>query len=251
MKTLFFLIAIPLVSCAPPYKRIVPDELKTLNDFSRAKNQLAENLLSDARDMDFYGVNYAEGYVIDAREIQKRLSVFDSNIVLHSVEESEMLTLALIAKESYDEFFYNKNFSDSITQLSCADSIVYPFLHLINHHKINLEGQKTKKILNENSKKTEWSLAEGIAPFFEDAMKLIELSSFSDEEKEIMLLYARILVVKYYDHSFRRSEIRGTKRLFVSRNDWLVFKKNEFLQNYPSTKYRPFLESIEPITAAD
>lgn len=258
MKSLLFFIAFLLVSCAPPYKPVVASDLKTLNDFSRAKNQIAENLLSDARDMDYHVCDYAKTYVRNAREIQNRLSVFDTNVEFLSVEESEMLTLALIAKGSYDELFYNKYFSDSITQLSGIDSIVYPFLYLIDHHEINLKKQKTKKILNGNSKKTLESLAEGVHGYFTDAMELIARSSFSDEEKEIMLFYARILMVRYdffYYHvrwNFKEVKLKEVKvPPFGGRNDWLVLNKKNFLQYFPNTKYRSFLENMRPITIED
>ena len=111
MKYLLLLIAILLISCAgTQYKEIVASELKTLDDFAKAKDQLADNYLYKARDFDLNVVNYAQEYVLEAREILVKLSVFDSNIVLLSVEESELLTLALIAKNTnYDPYIYGES----------------------------------------------------------------------------------------------------------------------------------------------
>ena len=243
MKPLLLLIAILLVSCAgPQYKKIVASELKTLDDFAKAKDQLADNYLYEARDFDLNVVNYAEEYVLEARKILVKLSIFDSNIVLLSVEESELLTLALIAKNTnYDPYIYGESL-DSNKELSPTDYMVNQFLQAINNHNSNIEKQKTKKILNGNSPKTEKSLAAGI--FFNNAKKNIISQAFSDEERDIMLLYSQFLMIKYR-FSFRQElyEI-GEFRAFDNGEEWLYENKTKFLRNHPNTKYRPFLDAI-------
>lgn len=222
---LLLLLTILLISCAgAKYKKIVPSELKTLDDFSKAKDQLADNYLYKAHDFDLNVVNYAAEYIFEAKEIIDRLSAFDSNLVLLSVEESELLTLALISKGE------------------TLDSTINPFLLAIVNHNSNIEKQKTKEILNGYSTKTKRSLAEGIHFF---AVKdFIQECSCSSEEKEIMLLYAQFLLIKY---KFRfRQELYNIDEFeaFDNGDKWLDKNKKKFLKNHPNTKYRSFLESI-------
>jgi hypothetical protein len=126
---LLLLLTILLISCAgAKYKKIVPSELKTLDDFSKAKDQLADNYLYKAHDFDLNVVNYAAEYIFEAKEIIDRLSAFDSNLVLLSVEESELLTLALISKGG-----------------ESLDSAINPFLLAIVNHNSNIEKQRLKK----------------------------------------------------------------------------------------------------------
>ena len=138
--TLLLLLTFFLLSCAE-YKKIVTNELKTLDDFSKAKDQLADNYLYKANDFDLHVVNYTSDYISETQEVMDKLSAFDSSIVFHSVEESELLTLALISKGGY--------YGESL------DSIVNSFLQAIDNHNSNIEKQKNQKILNGNSTKTE------------------------------------------------------------------------------------------------
>ena len=228
---LLLLLTILLSSCAG-YKKIVTSELKTLDDFSKAKDQLADNYSYKANDFDLHVVNYAADYISEAREVMDKFSEFDSSIAFHSVEESELLTLALISKGGYYE--------------ESLDSIVNSFLQAIDKHSNNIEKQKTKKILNGNSTKTERLLAEGI--YFYAAQDNITSRDISDEEKEIMLLYAKFLLIKY---NFRfRQHLYNINEFDAFDNDdkWLDKNKKKFLQNYPNTKYRTFLNSITAAT---
>lgn len=94
-----------------------------------------------ANDFDLHVVNYTSDYISETKEVMDKLSAFDSSIVFHSVEESELLTLALISKGGY--------YGESL------DSIVNSFLQAIDNHNSNIEKQKNQKILNGNSTKTE------------------------------------------------------------------------------------------------
>ena len=120
--------------------------------------------------------------------------------------------------------------------------MVNRFLQAINNHNSNIEKQKTKKILNGNSPKTEKSLAAGI--FFDNAKKNIISQAFSGEEQDIMLLYSQFLMTKY---SFRFRQYLydiGEFRAFDNGEEWLYENKTKFLRNHPNTKYRPFLDAI-------
>ncbi len=225
--TLLLLLTIFLLSCTG-YKKIVTNELKTLDDFSKAKDQLADNYLYKANDFDLHVVNYTSDYISETQEVMDKLSAFDSSIVFHSVEESELLTLALISKGGY--------YGESL------DSIVNSFLQAIDNHNSNIEKQKNQKILNGNSTKTERTLAQEI--YFDAAKNFIISKASSDEERDIMLLYAQFLLIKYSfpfrQHLYDIDELGA----FDNGEKWFDKNKKIFLQNHPNTKYRPFLDNI-------
>ncbi|WP_290764304.1 hypothetical protein [Fibrobacter sp. UBA4297] len=227
--TLLLLLTILLISCAgAKYKKVAPSELKTMDDFSKAKDQLADNYLYKANDFDLHVVNYASDYISETQEVMNKLSAFDSSIVFHSVEESELLTLALISKGGY----YGE----------ALDSIINSFLQAIDNHNSNIEKQKNQKILNGNSTKTERTLAQGI--YFDDAKHFIISKAVSDEERDIMLLYAQFLLIKYSfpfrQHLYDIDELGA----FDNGEKWYDKNKKKFLENHPNTKYRPFLDNI-------
>lgn len=243
MKPLLLLIAILLTSCAGTQYKVATSELKNLDDFSEAKDLLANNFKSPAKDSARNAVNYTPEYLKQAKEIQVKLSTFDSNMVFNSVEETELLTLSMISNAQYYEPSTNEGSLDSVTKLSPTDSIVNTFLQAIDNHNSNIEKQKTKKILNGDSTKTERAIAESI--HFEAAKKNISSRAFSDEERDVMLLYTQYLLIKY-NLNFRRYLHKIDELSLIDNgNEWFDTNKQKFLQKHPNTKYVIFLNSIQ------
>ena len=243
MKPLLLLIAILLTSCAGTQYKVATSELKNLDDFSEAKDLLANNFKSPAKDSNRNVVDYTPEYLKQAKEIQVKLSTFDSNMVFYSVEETELLTLSMISNAQYYEPSNSKESLDSVTKLSPTDSIVNIFLQAIEKHASNIEKQKAKKILNGDSTKTERAIAESI--HFEAAKKNISSRAFSDEERDVMLLYTQYLLIKY-NLNFRRYLHKIDKLSIIDNGDeWFDTNKQKFLQKHPNTKYVIFLNSIQ------
>lgn len=228
MKSLFLLIAFLLMSCAGTQHKIVTSELKDLDDFLEAKKQLANNFSVFAKDSNRNVVNYIPEYLEQANEIQAKLSTFDSNMIFNSVEETELLTLSMV----------------STTEFSPTDSIVNTFLQAIDNHSNNVDKQKAKKILNGENTRTEKTIAESIN--FEAAKKNIGSRAFSDEERDIMLLYSQYLLIKY-NSSFSRYLCKRKElgSFDLHGDEWFDANKQVFLQKHPNTKYLLFLNSIQ------
>ena len=243
MKYLLLLIAILLISCAGTQYKVDTSRLKNLDDFSEAKDLLASNFSSIAKDSTHHAVNYAFEYLKSAHELQAKLSTIDTNIAFNSVEESELLTLFMISNTRDSEPSNNEESLDAVTKLSATDSIVNTFLQAIDNHNSNIEKQKTKKILNGDTTKTERAIAESIN--FETAQKNISSKAFSDEERDIMGLYSQFLLIKYNRH-FRRYLHKKDELSIIDKGDkWFDENKKKFLQKHPNAKYRPFLDGIK------
>lgn len=244
MKSLFLLIAFLLMSCAGTQHKIVTSELKDLDDFLEAKKQLANNFSVFAKDSNRNVVNYIPEYLEQANEIQAKLSTFDSNMIFNSVEETELLMLSMVSNARYYESSNNEESLDSATQFSPTDSIVNTFLQAIDNHSNNVEKQKAKKILHGGNTRTEKTIVESIN--FEAAKKNIGSRAFSDEERDIMLLYSQYLLIKY-NSSFSRYLCKRKElgSFDLHGDEWFDANKKIFLQNHPNTKYLLFLNSIQ------
>ena len=100
----------------------------------------------------------------------------------------------------------------------------------------------SKYITIKYSTKTERTLAQGI--YFDDAKHFIISKAVSDEERDIMLLYAQFLLIKYSfpfrQHLYDIDELGA----FDNGEKWYDKNKKKFLENHPNTKYRPFLDNI-------
>lgn len=244
MKYLLLLIAILLISCAGTQYKVDTSRLKNLDDFSEAKDLLAMNFSNFAKDSNRNVVNYATEYLEQANEIQAKLSTIDSNMVFNSVEETELLMLSMVSNARYYEPSNNEESLDSITELSPTDSIVNTFLQAIDNHSNNIEKQKTKKIIKGEITRTKKTIAESID--FEATKRIVSSRAFSDEEKDIMLLYSQYLLIKYnFNFSRYLCKIKKLGPFDLHGDEWFDANKQNFLQKYPNTKYVLFLNSIQ------
>lgn len=244
MKFGLFLIAILLISCAGTQYKVTTSKLKDIDDFIEAKQLLANNFSLFTKDSNRNVVNYIPEYLEQAKEIQAKLSTLDSNMIFNSVEESELLVLSMVSNARYYKSSNNEESLDSATQFSPTDSIVNTFLQAIDNHSNNAEKQKSKKILHGGNTRTEKTIAEKIN--FEVTKKNISSRAFSDEERDIMLLYTQYLLIKYnYYFSRLLSKRKELGQFDIYGDAWFDTNKQNFLQKYPNTKYLLFLNSIQ------
>lgn len=244
MKFGLFLIAILLISCAGTQYKVTTSKLKDIDDFIEAKQLLANNFSLFTKDSNRNVVNYIPEYLEQAKEIQAKLSTLDSNMIFNSVEESELLVLSMVSNARYYKSSNNEESLDSATQFSPTDSIVNTFLQAIDNHSNNAEKQKSKKILHGGNTRTAKTIAEKID--FEVTKKNISSRAFSDEERDIMLLYAQYLLIKYnYYFSRLLSKRKELGQFDIYGDAWFDANKQNFLQKYPNTKYLLFLNSIQ------
>ena len=244
MKFGLFLIAILLISCAGTQYKVTTSKLKDIDDFIEAKQLLANNFSLFTKDSNRNVVNYIPEYLEQAKEIQAKLSTLDSNMIFNSVEESELLVLSMVSNARYYKSSNNEEPLDSATQFSPTDSIVNTFLQAIDNHSNNAEKQKSKKILHGGNTRTEKTIAEKIN--FEETKKNISSRAFSDEERDIMLLYTQYLLIKYnYYFSRLLSKRKELGQFDIYGDAWFDTNKQIFLQKYPNTKYLLFLNSIQ------
>lgn len=244
MKFGLFLIAILLISCAGTQYKVTTSKLKDIDDFIEAKQLLANNFSLFTKDSNRNVVNYIPEYLEQAKEIQAKLSTLDSNMIFNSVEESELLVLSMVSNARYYKSSNNEESLDSATQFSPTDSIVNTFLQAIDNHSNNAEKQKSKKILHGANTRTEKTIAEKIN--FEVTKKNISSRAFSDEERDIMLLYTQYLLIKYnYYFSRLLSKRKELGQFDIYGDAWFDTNKQNFLQKYPNTKYLLFLNSIQ------
>lgn len=244
MKFELFLIAILLISCAGTQYKVTTSKLKDIDDFIEAKQLLANNFSLFTKDSNRNVVNYIPEYLEQAKEIQAKLSTLDSNMIFNSVEETELLWLSVVSNAQYYESSNNEESLDSATQFSPTDSIVNTFLQAIDNHSNNAEKQKSKKILDGGNTRTEKTIAEKIN--FEVTKKNISSRAFSDEERDIMLLYTQYLLIKYnYYFSRLLSKRKELGQFDIYGDAWFDTNKQNFLQKYPNTKYLLFLNSIQ------
>ncbi len=244
MKFGLFLIAILLISCAGTQYKVTTSKLKDIDDFIEAKQLLANNFSLFTKDSNRNVVNYIPEYLEQAKEIQAKLSTLDSNMIFNSVEESELLVLSMVSNARYYKSSNNEESLDSATQFSPTDSIVNTFLQAIENHSNNAEKQKSKKILHGGNTRTEKTIAEKIN--FEVTKKNISSRAFSDEERDIMLLYTQYLLIKYnYYFSRLLSKRKELGQFDIYGDAWFDTNKQNFLQKYPNTKYLLFLNSIQ------
>jgi len=244
MKFGLFLIAILLISCAGTQYKVTTSKLKDIDDFIEAKQLLANNFSLFTKDSNRNVVNYIPEYLEQAKEIQAKLSTLDSNMIFNSVEESELLVLSMVSNARYYKSSNNEESLDSATQFSPTDSIVNTFLQAIDNHSNNAEKQKSKKILHGGNTRTEKTIAEKIN--FEVTKKNISSRAFSEEERDIMLLYTQYLLIKYnYYFSRLLSKRKELGQFDIYGDAWFDTNKQNFLQKYPNTKYLLFLNSIQ------
>ena len=244
MKFGLFLIAILLISCAGTQYKVTTSKLKDIDDFIEAKQLLANNFSLFTKDSNRNVVNYIPEYLEQAKEIQAKLSTLDSNMIFNSVEESELLVLSMVSNARYYKSSNNEESLDSATQFSPTDSIVNTFLQAIDNHSNNAEKQKSKKILHGGNTRTEKTIAEKIN--FEVTKKNISSRAFSDEERDIMLLYTQYLLIKYnYYFSRLLSKRKELGQFDIYGDAWFDTNKQNLLQKYPNTKYLLFLNSIQ------
>lgn len=244
MKFELFLIAILLISCAGTQYKVTTSKLKDIDDFIEAKQLLANNFSLFTKDSNRNVVNYIPEYLEQAKEIQAKLSTLDSNMIFNSVEESELLVLSMVSNARYYKSSNNEESLNSATQFSPTDSIVNTFLQAIDNHSNNAEKQKSKKILHGGNTRTEKTIAEKIN--FEVTKKNISSRAFSDEERDIMLLYTQYLLIKYnYYFSRLLSKRKELGQFDIYGDAWFDTNKQNFLQKYPNTKYLLFLNSIQ------
>ena len=244
MKFGLFLIAILLISCAGTQYKVTTSKLKDIDDFIEAKQLLANNFSLFTKDSNRNVVNYIPEYLEQAKEIQAKLSTLDSNMIFNSVEESELLVLSMVSNARYYKSSNNEESLNSATQFSPTDSIVNIFLQAIDNHSNNAEKQKSKKILHGENTRTEKTIAEKIN--FEVTKKNISSRAFSDEERDIMLLYTQYLLIKYnYYFSRLLSKRKELGQFDIYGDAWFDTNKQNFLQKYPNTKYLLFLNSIQ------
>ena len=106
------------------------------------------------------------------------------------------------------------------------------------------KNKSLKKILHGGNTRTEKTIAEKIN--FEVTKKNISSRAFSDEERDIMLLYTQYLLIKYnYYFSRLLSKRKELGQFDIYGDAWFDTNKQNFLQKYPNTKYLLFLNSIQ------
>jgi hypothetical protein len=117
-------------------------------------------------------------------------------------------------------------------------------LQAIDNHSNNIEKQKTKKIIKGEITRTKKTIAESID--FEATKRIVSSRAFSDEEKDIMLLYTQYLLIKYnFNFSRYLCKIKKLGPFDLHGDEWFDANKQNFLQKYPNTKYVLFLNSIQ------
>lgn len=77
---------------------------------------------------------------------------------------------------------------------------------------------------------------------YDHTLTLISLLNETREDKDIMTLYTKYLLVKY-GYNSRSYELSHLQmRTKQNKNEWLSKEKSTFLAKYPETQYKGFME---------
>lgn len=158
---------------------------------------------------------------LDLSNIKNKLEKTIPNTSLTNLEETDLLAL-FVASFNLDGNFFQF------------------FLYGIQKHdSLKIEMSKYDEI-GENDLYEEKVLAQAIN--YDHTLTLISLLNETREDKDIMTLYTKYLLVKY-GYNSRSYELSHLQmRTKQNKNEWLSKEKSIFLAKYPETQYKAFME---------
>lgn len=222
MRYIFLLSLFFLAACVNT-KQIDLDAIQTTNDFALAKRQAFAKFHKNCH----LDVPWAKGpesvaeLSLDLSNIKNKLEKTIPNTSLTNLEETDLLAL-FVASFNLDGNFFHF------------------FLYGIQKHdSLKIEMSKYDEI-GENDLYEEKVLAQAIN--YDHTLTLISLLNETREDKDIMTLYTKYLLVKYgfNSRSYELSHLQ--MRTKQNKNEWLSKEKSTFLAKYPETQYKAFME---------
>lgn len=222
MRYIFLLSLFFLAACVNT-KQIDLDAIQTTNDFALAKRQAFAKFHKNCH-LDAPWAKGPESVAelsLDLSNIKNKLEKTIPNTSLTNLEETDLLAL-FVASFNLDGNFFQF------------------FLYGIQKHdSLKIEMSKYDEI-GENDLYEEKVLAQAIN--YDHTLTLISLLNETREDKDIMTLYTKYLLVKY-GYNSRSYELSHLQmRTKQNKNEWLSKEKSTFLAKYPETQYKAFME---------
>lgn len=222
MRYIFLLSLFFLAACVNT-KQIDLDAIQTTNDFALAKRQAFAKFHKNCH-LDAPWAKGPESVAelsLDLSNIKNKLEKTIPNTSLTNLEETDLLAL-FVASFNLDGNFFQF------------------FLYGIQKHdSLKIEMSKYDEI-GENDLYEEKVLAQAIN--YDHTLTLISLLNETREDKDIMTLYTKYLLVKY-GYNSRSYELSHLQmRTKQNKNEWLSKEKSTFLAKYPKTQYKAFME---------
>lgn len=223
MRYILLIFLFCLIACSNTTK-INIDAIQTTNDFALAKRQafakFHKNYHLDAPWAKGQTESVAE-LSLDLSNIKNKLEKTIPNTSLTNLEETDLLAL-FVASFNLDGNFFQF------------------FLYGIQKHdSLKIEMSKYDEI-GANDLYEEKVLAQAIN--YDHTLTLISLLKETREDKDIMTLYTKYLLVKYGYNSSSYELSHLQMRTKKNKNEWLSNEKSIFLAKYPETQYKAFME---------
>lgn len=223
MRYIFLLSLFFLAACVNT-KQIDLDAIQTTSDFETAKHEIFAKFHKNyhldapwAKDP----TECVSDLSHDLSNIKNKLEKTIPNTSLTNLEETDLLAL-FVASFNLDGNFFHF------------------FLYGIQKHdSLKIEMSKYDEI-GANDLYEEKVLAQAIN--YDHTLTLISLLNETREDKDIMTLYTKHLLVKYGYNSSSYELSHLQMRTKQNKNEWLSNEKSTFLAKYPETQYKAFME---------
>ncbi len=223
MRYIFLLSLFFLAACVNT-KQIDLDAIQTTSDFETAKHEIFAKFHKNYH----LDAPWAKGQTEcvsdlsqDLVKLKDKLVATVPNTSLISLEETDMLSLFMatfLQQESLFQFY----------------------LYAIQKHdSLETEMMKYEEI-GANDNYEEKVLAQAIS--YSHAIALISQIEASREDKDMMILYATYLLVKYGYNSKNYELTQMQRDAYRNKNEWLAKTVEPFLKKYPDTQYQAFIK---------
>lgn len=220
MRYLVLLSLLFLAACVNT-KQIDLDAIQTKSDFEAAKHdafaKFHKNIHLDApwaKDQ----VDCVSELAQDLKKLKDKLEATVPNTTLINLEETDLLSLFtatfLGEEDAYAFFLYSIQKHDSLeTEMKKFDEIA---------PNVNYE----EKVLAQ-------------ATSYDRAIAFISQLNTSRENKEMMILYSKYLLIKY---GFNHQSAELAQIQYRNKKEWLAEETDLFLTKYPDTQYQTFIK---------